>query len=448
MQTLDIMKKLSLISFSFFTCVVSFSQNWTSIKDTTTPVIELTAEYDTIYRQPLSGLGWEDGVHISEDGLHLYCTYVPIDLLSFSLNGDLPNNFSSNYLRGAPDYGMDLTSNPISASEWLHSDILYASRNSVTDSFTTWQLTDMARSFYSEGAPDPVFGNGDNPVEMMFFTSNDNSTNNMDIWVINNTKINPSGTGSALPSPLSTEYNEDNPNITKLALDTLIMFYDSDNLPGGKGGIDLWYTTSYDGGTTWSNSVNITTVNTSSKEHQPFLFYDTNKGKYYLYYSAYNTDGKLAIFRSEQLTAKNWNSWSSPELVLSAGNSAGIGEPTLTSDGDISFVVVYEDPLHSSDYNRFDCDPWYAKKSNSITNISENKTESRLRIYPNPSKEKITIDCSEKLIQIRIFNIMGLLVYSGNNSSIVDISGFSNGIYILSILTESGERINKKIIKE
>ena len=84
----------------------SYCQNWTLIKDSTLPTIELPLEYEVIYKQPLSGLGWEDGLHISNDGLKLYCTYVPIDLLSFSLNGALPNNYS-NYLRGAPTYGMD-----------------------------------------------------------------------------------------------------------------------------------------------------------------------------------------------------------------------------------------------------------------------------------------------------------------------------------------------------
>ena len=76
-----------------------FSQNWSMIKNTVSPTIELKSEYDSVYRQPLSGLGWEDGVHISEDGLHLFCTYVPIDCCSCSLNKTIPNIFSSRYIR-------------------------------------------------------------------------------------------------------------------------------------------------------------------------------------------------------------------------------------------------------------------------------------------------------------------------------------------------------------
>ncbi len=442
---------ISKIHAAFFTLLVpllSVGQNWISIKDTVSPIIELTTEYDSIYRQPLSGLGWEDGVHISNDGLHLYSTYVPIDLLSFSLNGDLPNNFSSNYLRGAPTFGMDLISNPLSAPEWLHADILYSNRNSLNDSFDSWELSNMSRSFYSEGAPSPLFGNGPLPVEMLLFTSNDNATNNLDIWMVNNTNYNPSGVGSVLPSPVNTTFNEDNPNLSKLQGDSLILFYNSDNLPGGAGDIDLWYSTSFDGGITWNTPVNVSSVNTSSREHHPFLHYDISNRTYYLYYSSYHTDGKLAIFRRKQLTSNHWNDWSNPELVISSGNSAGIGEPTLTRNGDISFVVVYEDPLKSSVYNQFDSDPWYLRKKDISANVGNTNQEiNQLSIYPNPSSERIFIDVSTKIARVEMFSMMGQLVYSGNDRT-VNIHNFPDGIYTVSVLTKSGATTTKLFIKK
>lgn len=440
-------KKIILLMCLLLNMTYAYSQDWNSIKDTVSPVIEIPSEYDSIYRQPLSGLGWEDGLHISDDGLNLYCTYVPIDLLSFSLNGDLPNSFSSNYLRGAPDFGMDLISNPISASEWLHSDILYANRTSIIDSFGSWQLSNMARSFYSEGAPTPIFGNGSNSLEMMLFTSNDNPTNNMDIWVINNTSYNPTGTGAAISSPINSSFNEDNPNLTKITEDSLIMFYDSDNLPGGNGDIDLWYTISVDGGINWNNPINVSSINTNSKEHQPFLHYDLSKGKYFLYYSTYHTDGKLAIFRREQSTPNDWDSWGSSELVISAGNSAGIGEPTLTTQGDISFVVVYEDPMQTSIYDRFDSDPWFLTKVNTITGVSSSKESIELTIFPNPSEEMFFLDYPCAISQVQIINIVGVEVYSGNEAK-VDISEFPDGIYIVNAFIEKDVRVSKLLIKK
>lgn len=186
-----------LIIVNFLLTHLSYGQNWFDIKQSVSPIIEITSEFDSIYPQPLATVGWEDGLHISKDGLKLYCTYVPIDFLSFVLNGDLPNDFRKDYLRGAPDFGMDLITNPIGASEWLHSDILYASRNSLLEPFTNWTLSNMARAFYSEGAPAPLFSS-DTQIEIMTFTSNDNSTNNTDIWNINNTEANPTGEGLPL----------------------------------------------------------------------------------------------------------------------------------------------------------------------------------------------------------------------------------------------------------
>lgn len=225
------MKALIFTFVIVFLSSVSFGQNWNAIKETTRPVVEIPAEFDTLYRQPLSGLGWEDGLHISEDGLNLYCTYVPIDFLSFVLNEDLPNNFSSRYLRGALTFGMDLMSNPLGESEWLHSDILYSHGNSPAESFEVWQLSTMSRKFYSEGAPSPTFSTSTNTIELMLFASNDNATNNSDIWIIENTTSNPAGTGSPMSAPVNTTYNEDNPHLTRISGDTLVLFFDSD-IPG------------------------------------------------------------------------------------------------------------------------------------------------------------------------------------------------------------------------
>jgi hypothetical protein len=167
-----------------------------------------------------------------------------------------------------------------------------------------------------------------------------------------------------------------------------------------------------------------------------------------LYYSSYHTDGKLAIFRRKQNVTNHWNDWSSPELVISAGNSAGIGEPTLTRNGDISFVVVYKDPLQSSIYNQFDSDPWYLRRKDVSTNILSVKQETnQLSIYPNPSSATISIDVSAETVQVQVFSITGQMAYSGNDRTI-DNHDFPNGVYTLTVLTKSGFTIKKQFIKE
>lgn len=419
------MQKLALF---FLLPFVSLAQDWTTIKDTSLPELHLTGEFNPPYQQPISSLGWEDGVHISPNGLYLYCTYAPIDILSFSLNGDLPNDWSSDYSRGAPLHGMDMITNPIGASEWLHSDILIATRPTTSVPFSSWNVSNMARPFYSEGAPMPLFEN-DTLVDLMFFTSNDNYTNNSDIWVINNTTYNPSGVGDSLHPPVNTAFKEDNPNLTRLSPTELVLFFDSDDLPGGMGDIDLWYTTSADNGATWATPFNVSSINSAEQEHQPFLFYDYEAANWYLYFSAKHSDGKLAIFRAAQNTFGDWDDWATPELVISAGTTAGIGEPTLTMTGDLSFVVVYQDPLNTSIYNRFDADAWYLPKKFMMT-VPEKK-EQFLQYLPLQKVVQF-IDNNEEQTVV-IYSISGQIILESTTNEIISTHNWEKGIYFAQI---------------
>jgi hypothetical protein len=346
---------------------------WTSVKDSTAPTIVLTSEFGTPYKQSLSTMGWEDGIHMSRDGLDLYCIYIPGDVLSWTLNSSNPTAFTP-YQRG-PLLGMDLITSPVGASSWAHGDIMYAHRNSLTDNFITWTQTGISRTVYSEGAPYP-FEKSSSSFGMFLFTSNEKpvayypsfnpatDTFDTDIWCINSTTLNPSASDTR--QPLSgfprTTYTEDNPCAERYDANTIIMMFDSENYNGiTSNGLDVWYSISTNNGASWSIPANVSSINTALQENQPHL-YKNASNEWFLYYSATNTaDGKLAIYRAKQKTANNWNNWDTPQLVISAGNTAGIGEPTLTSNGDISFVVVY-DKGSSNTYDRYDADPWFVPK--------------------------------------------------------------------------------------
>ena len=68
-------------------------------------------------------------------------------------------------------------------------------------------------------------------------------------------------------------------------------------------------------------------------------------------------------------TVDDWDSWGEREIVIEPniildgyGTIIGVGEPTLTSNGDISFVVVYGDYTSEDETDVFDCDPWFLPK--------------------------------------------------------------------------------------
>ena len=440
------MKTLNTLLLTISLLQIVNGQDWPSIKSSAHPFNAIPTEYEALSRQPLATLGWEDGVHISPDGLDLYCTYVPIDLLSFVLNGSFPNKFSSHYLRGAPTFGMDLVSNPIGEKEWLHADILYAHREDTSKGFEQWTLSKMARPFYSEGAPAPSIGKDEQTLDFMFFTSNESPENNTDIWWIKNTNRNPTGKGVPLPPPIKTGFNEDNPHVVRTDKSHLVLFFDSNNRPEGKGDLDLWYSESMDNGETWQTPTNVSSINTRSKENQPFLFYDSLSQHWQLYYSALAGDGKLGIFRASQKVNNEWNSWGTPELVIGAGNTAGVGEPTLTHKGDISFVVVYADKSNTSKYNHFDSDPWLLRKKSTASLIPTNAEEMILSLYPNPANSYCQISPNLQLEMIIVSDALGRKYYE-TTKHIIPLSAWPNGLYYAQIYLKSGSIIRQEIVK-
>lgn len=426
--------------------------NWPLIKSNTTPSVSIPSEFGTPYKQPLSVLGWEDGIFISRDGLDLYCIYVPIDLFSWTFFGPAdPTNFSS-YLRG-PTFGMDLITNPVGASEWLQADILYSHRNTTNDSFLVWGLSNLANPVFSEGAPQHNAINS-STVDLFVTTSNNTPPDySTDIVLLKNTSINPSTQGSFLPAPVNTQYKEDNPHIERIDPSNLVLFFDSDDRPGGLGQLDIWYSTSSDNGLTWTNPQQVSSLNTASVgEQQPHLYKDANS-VWYIYYTGANAiTGKTEIYRAKQSTPGNWDSWINKESVVGAGNSLAVGEPTLTQNGDLSFVVIYQDTVNGTVTDKYEADPWFLPKIGFPTSIKHHPkiSESSILLYPNPSSDKLSINLLNNKAPepVLIFNSLGILVKEINldASTVIDIKHFDSGLYF--IYLKNNPSIYSKFMKQ
>ena len=342
---------------------------WAAIRAAAAPQVALPTEFAAPAPQQVANDAWEDGIFISRDGLHLFAVYAPADLLSFVLAG-ADQAHSGDYLRG-PTLGMDLTTIPAGLpnpqpTTWIHANIVHATRTSVTAPFSAWHLVPMSRAVWSEGAPvaqGPAAGTWD----LFVYTSNEHAPDyKAHIALIHGAATDPAALGSLLPAPVTTNTSEDNPHLERLSATSLVLFFDSDDRPGATGQHDLWYTTSIDNGAAWTTPLPVTALNTAGEEEQPHLYRDASNS-WWLYFTATNpADGKLGIYRTKQVTADDWNSWGAKELVLGAGNTEGVGEPTLTSNGDLSFVVVTKDPSGPAT-NRFDADPWFMAKKSTVT---------------------------------------------------------------------------------
>ena len=71
---------------------------------------------------------------------------------------------------------------------------------------------------------------------------------------------------------------------------------------------------------------------------------------------------------------------------------------------------------------------------------------SNFSIYPNPANDIVTVKSNENIDSLDILSLEGRKIKSANSSTI-DISNLSNGIYLLQVKTEEGKLGTKKIIK-
>lgn len=70
-----------------------------------------------------------------------------------------------------------------------------------------------------------------------------------------------------------------------------------------------------------------------------------------------------------------------------------------------------------------------------------------IKLYPNPSSDKIYIETKANLIDVNIFDMMGKSILS-SQSKVVDISNLSLGVYFIEISTEGLQKGVYKFVKE
>ena len=79
--------------------------------------------------------------------------------------------------------------------------------------------------------------------------------------------------------------------------------------------------------------------------------------------------------------------------------------------------------------------------------IEENSDNTSVNIYPNPAKNLINIKSSDKIENVKIYNLTGQIVFDkmiNDNSVQINTSEYKSGIYFIKIRTKDG-LINKKI---
>jgi hypothetical protein len=126
-------------------------------------------------------------------------------------------------------------------------------------------------------------------------------------------------------------------------------------------------------------------------------------------------------------------------MLIHANNGFAPEAPSPSSDKQ---SIYYHQKDDSNVYKIF------LRYRTQSTGITEPFTKGKLNVHPNPTKDKvnITLPSTDSNFEIVIFSSLGQKIFSTSTSTIIDISGFTNGVYFLT-LKQKDNIWTSKIIK-
>ncbi len=89
-----------------------------------------------------------------------------------------------------------------------------------------------------------------------------------------------------------------------------------------------------------------------------------------------------------------------------------------------------------------------SKRDISPSGIETIAVSNDVAIGPNPVKDILNIQTSGNSNEVSLFDISGKCIYFGKNVKEIPMSDFAQGLYMLDVRAENGERVVEKILKE
>lgn len=81
------------------------------------------------------------------------------------------------------------------------------------------------------------------------------------------------------------------------------------------------------------------------------------------------------------------------------------------------------------------------------TGISGLTSNTILKVYPNPAKEKLTIDCADDISSYNLFAANGALLQQGQDKE-VNTAPLASGVYILQVSFKNGNVLHCPVVKQ
>lgn len=169
-------------------------------------------------------------------------------------------------------------------------------------------------------------------------------------------------------------------------------------------------------------------------------------GNWYFLVGVYNGSQLMLYVNSQLIQTINVSG------VLSNYNTDMIiGNNTTSNDflkGDVDDVRIYNRALELSEITAL---------YNETTNVEDQERDNfNVHAYPNPSNGTLTLSsyaAEPEMVSIQVFNELGNIIYEefkekfqGDYNNIIDISGYSNGIYCVKMFTENSLTVKKVLL--
>jgi len=119
-------------------------------------------------------------------------------------------------------------------------------------------------------------------------------------------------------------------------------------------------------------------------------------------------------------------------------------------------AIVLKSGFHSTNGSRFrgyilDCNGIFVGRQDTADLDTENGlSKEQLGLYPNPASNIVTISMDEAIKNITVTSIDGLVIFNkkvNTENYELNVSGFKNGLYIVTVETIEGKIVNSKLIK-
>jgi hypothetical protein len=140
--------------------------------------------------------------------------------------------------------------------------------------------------------------------------------------------------------------------------------------------------------------------------------------------------------------------------------AAAAGNPPVGGHGDVLFKIKTKDNLVTNDTVLQRAGIYFDYNFPVITNDAETtfaalnnpnfELDNSVKVYPNPSKGNVNINCNFNIKSIALYDVQGRILETNlvnDVSKTIDISTKQNGIYFIKITTDKGIKV-EKLIKE